>query len=80
MKFTVLFLRFNQIIRRVNANRLELGFNHPYFNAVLNRTQLFQLLGHLQKGRRHGGKFQQEITAIDIQSDMLVTEKLAEAE
>ncbi len=54
----------------INAVRGAIDFQHIYRLTVLQRTKLFQLLGLFQGRWRPGGKIQQKLAAVRVNSQM----------
>jgi hypothetical protein len=59
-----------QILWCIDADRVVLGFDHPYRKAMFEHAQLFKCLGPLERGRGEAGNFQEKFTPLDIQPDM----------
>src|SRR5512138_715748 len=64
-----------QVPRGVHTDGLVGSLHNLDPVAVLKDTQLLQLLGHLQVGRRHLGKLEEELPPVYVKPHMLVAEQ-----
>src|SRR6185295_12180188 len=70
-QFFVEFRHSCPILGRIDAQRFVLGFNHSNLKPVLERAQLLQPFGLFERADREIGIVEQEIAAIDVESNVL---------
>jgi hypothetical protein len=69
-----------QISRGIDTNAGKLSLHNLDTETVLQGPELLKLFRQFEGGRQEGSKADKEITSIDIESYMLVAEKLPAAE
>src|SRR6266566_2056760 len=61
-----------QVLRRVDADGVVFGFDRVNAIAVLERAELFERFGSLERRLRKGAELQQEGAVIAVEADVLV--------
>ena len=61
-----------QVLERVDADGVVCGFDRVNAVTVLERAELFERFGALERRLRQRGEFQQERAVIAVEADVLV--------
>src|SRR5215218_5270396 len=59
-----------EVVRRVHAERVVARFHRENADAVLQRAQLLERFGLLERGALQRRELQQAIAAVDVQADV----------
>ncbi len=65
------------ILGRIDAERIVVGFHYSNLESVLQRPELFQALGALERPHGKVRVGEQKVAAVDVQSDMFKVRGLA---